>query len=619
MHILLLIANFLCMTLILKNTKRFKVTKGNNILLGFGIVCTIGSVVLLEVKEASLGYSILAIIIYIIYLFKSDIFSKPIVKNPITISKNLEFRHTSPTNKIKVINSNNLSDKQLNYYLRKGDEQINRINKIKGDTEAIEVYENIIFEEGMYFRGDTHIMRLAELYYKTEQYDKAWNYLNELQFVYPHLMQKIRYLQVKILKKEDKNTDALATLMCAHLYGCNAEKFKIEAKILLKKLGLDSDKNYADYLVYLINSQLKNTTLSNSVKEVNLRRALKNFLTEIASSQDLSSKLTKAKKDMETKNKIEKPKLNIKSGYYPEKLQAILNEQPPNTRNLNELDKFYQNRAKKLQEIHLANISNFVREPNKYNTSPITSVEKSFSKYIDSQPIETPSIAQYWTYEYNIDYNKTINRLLDSGYLEISNYQNPEAMKVDELKTLLNKFGIKATGNKHTLIQLVHKNISKEMLDNLPKDTPKYFRVTNNNVTNNIKSSITKDLDFEDECYALIYNYEFEKANTLIYQFEDKKNIKQCINISSGKYENPINPKLDERTLKAFEVYIDSTDATIPMSLQKYEKEMRVCIIMGKIMGAGLNKIELLFLRKNDIDIDKKLLSNTIHKLYFDL
>ncbi len=658
MAILLLIINILCMVFILykKHKDCLKTSIWKNILLGFAIFCTIGSVITIDIKEASLVYSVLAIILYAIYFMKSGIIIKTNsnsvgntnLKNIVEISNNNtknfnKISNTSQLHFIKNFNIENLSDSQLDAYNRKGDEQIKRINNIRYNLEtkedyekAIEVYEDIILNEGMHFTSDFHLMRLAELYYKTEQYDKAWNYLNDLQFSYPLLIHKIRCFQVKILKKENRNVDALATLMCANLYdysnqkssSIDVERFKKEANILLKKIGLDKDESYFSYLIYLINCQLKyKTSLSN--KEVTLRKNFQNFLHDINSNKNMTIELNKGKKEVKNMNKKaeqDKKQLNIKPGYYPDKLQAILNEQPPNTNNINKLNEFYQNHSKKLYEIHLANISNFVIEPNKYNTYPITSVEKSFLKYIDSQPITNPSIAQYWTYEYNLDFNKTINRFLDNDYIKIVNYKNPINMTVPELKEILKKANIKPSGNKDNLIKLVHENITIDMLEKLFDNQEKYFLLTDKGIelTSDIRPSITKDLEYEDTCYALIYNYEFEQANTLIYNFENNKNIKQCINtnidISSNKkittYENPINPVLDKKMAERFETYINSTDKTIPLPLQKYEKEMRVCIVMGQMMGVNLKKVELLFLRKNNTDIDKKIIGDTIRKLY---
>jgi len=67
--------------------------------------------------------------------------------------------------------------------------------------------------------GNSHIIRLAELYYKTDQIDKALGYLNKLGVESKHanMMNKIRDFQVKILKGKKKYVDALVFQMAAFL------------------------------------------------------------------------------------------------------------------------------------------------------------------------------------------------------------------------------------------------------------------------------------------------------------------------------------------------------------------------------------------------------------------
>ena len=78
MYITLLVANIILMLFIIygKIRTNLATTKGKNILFGCGIFCTIGSVALIETQEASIFYSISAIIIYGIYIWKSGIFSE---------------------------------------------------------------------------------------------------------------------------------------------------------------------------------------------------------------------------------------------------------------------------------------------------------------------------------------------------------------------------------------------------------------------------------------------------------------------------------------------------------------------------------------------------------------
>ena len=125
------------------------------------------------------------------------------------------------------------------------------------------------------------------------------------------------------------------------------------------------------------------------------------------------------------------------SGYHNIKIEKTLNTSPPKTNNINDLNEFYKNKSDELYKIHLSNINNFSIKPHQVDNSPLTSVEKSFLKYINSLPLKNPYIAEYWTYEYNIDYNKVVNKFIDNGYLEIKNRKQIEKMTIPELKYLL--------------------------------------------------------------------------------------------------------------------------------------------------------------------------------------
>ena len=63
-----------------------------------------------------------------------------------------------------------------------------------------------------------HAMYLADLYIKTNQFDKAWDYLITISLPYMDITHKIRFAQCKILKKEKRFIDAMITLMEGHLF-----------------------------------------------------------------------------------------------------------------------------------------------------------------------------------------------------------------------------------------------------------------------------------------------------------------------------------------------------------------------------------------------------------------
>lgn len=181
---------------------------------------------------------------------------------------------------IKEINEHNkefdIYMKESDERLKKSDEQINRINIARetgNDDNLIKVYEDI-FKEGLCFNGNSHVIRLAELYYKTGQMDKAWGYSNKIgiEFYNANIMDKIRDVQVKILKKENKYLGALISQMAAlfyqNSYGIRPTDKKIESKLsgLVKKCDLEDKYEYILYLIF------------NTPSEIDMRNDFKDML-----------------------------------------------------------------------------------------------------------------------------------------------------------------------------------------------------------------------------------------------------------------------------------------------------------------------------------------------------
>ena len=116
----------------------------------------------------------------------------------------------------------------------------------------------------------------------------------------------------------------------------------------------------------------------------------------------------------------------------------------------------------------MENINNFDYKNIDYSladATPLTYVEQIFLEYIANKEVINPSIAGYWTYEYNIDYKKTITKFLFQNYISILEvYENLSVLKVSELKDILDKAGIKKTGKKQELINRIKTSIPKGQL-----------------------------------------------------------------------------------------------------------------------------------------------------------
>lgn len=122
--------------------------------------------------------------------------------------------------------------KQLNEQLKEQDSQIEAFNKAKQlaaegkAAEAISIVEKIMYEEGLLIIGVTWPFILSDLYLKNNMNNECWKYLNYIVPKYPEMQDKIDEVRVKILKKEGKHLDAMATKMRAILFKHSKVEFK---------------------------------------------------------------------------------------------------------------------------------------------------------------------------------------------------------------------------------------------------------------------------------------------------------------------------------------------------------------------------------------------------------
>ena len=102
--------------------------------------------------------------------------------------------------------------------LKRQDEQANLIMRTerehKGDTEyLISFWENLWATDGLLFNGVYWTFRLVELYYKEGRFDDAWRFLSRRTLDRPNYLNNIRRWQLKILKKEKRDTSAIEELI----------------------------------------------------------------------------------------------------------------------------------------------------------------------------------------------------------------------------------------------------------------------------------------------------------------------------------------------------------------------------------------------------------------------
>lgn len=111
-----------------------------------------------------------------------------------------------------------------------------------------------------------------------------------------------------------------------------------------------------------------------------------------------------------------------------------------------------------------------------YEESYVNLNEILFLNYINGLPIENPLIAQKWYYDYNLNYSKTIKKLIANGLLSV-NHTCVDKMNVVELKNVLKAFNLPLSGRKEELIKRIYKNISQTDIDKYFNGT-KFFTAT---------------------------------------------------------------------------------------------------------------------------------------------
>lgn len=106
----------------------------------------------------------------------------------------------------------------------------------------------------------------------------------------------------------------------------------------------------------------------------------------------------------------------------------------------------------------------------------VSLVEILFLEYINGFPLKKPLIAQKWFYEYNLNYTKTIKKLISNGLLTIE-HASIDRLNIKDLKHILKNFNQPTNGNKKELQTRIYASISQSEIDNYFNNA-KFFSVT---------------------------------------------------------------------------------------------------------------------------------------------
>ena len=227
----------------------------------------------------------------------------------------------------------------------------------------------------------------------------------------------------------------------------------------------------------------------------------------------------------------------------------------------------------------------------------LTALEKNFLKYIEGSVADNINLALYWTYDYGIDYKKTIDLFVSNNYLKISDYQTDlKKYTISELKKLLKHYNLKLSGNKPDLLKRISNNLTTENLLDFFKDGSKYLELTEKGkvAISNLKESVTKDPDFEDLIISYIHN----------------KNLDKAYQIIENRYENHYGKELHFETennyIKLFQHRITENASLDSLVIS--------ILIFIDMMGIGSSRSHLILKRylnpEYDLDFCEDLMHN---------
>ena len=224
------------------------------------------------------------------------------------------------------------------------------------------------------------------------------------------------------------------------------------------------------------------------------------------------------------------------------------------------------------------------------NTSnvPMLSTDIFFLKYLDGRILEHPNIAQYWYYEYDINYSIEIKKLISSGLLTISQI-NLKRFKVDDLKNILRHFELPLSGKKADLQKRILENISLEELSSFLGDSTHYFCATDtgSELIKTVHDSATFNLELENEALSLILDYDYEDAFNLIWHYKKQTPAEKNTHYN---YNPAMDELYDSIMIPCGFFYTLKKDRDI-------EENLRAAIVFCRMYGLGQDKVRKLIMR----------------------
>lgn len=279
----------------------------------------------------------------------------------------------------------------------------------------------------------------------------------------------------------------------------------------------------------------------------------------------------------------------------------IIDETPmPSNSSIDELDRIAQERSNRLCNERQQRIHKF--NPLKLNiqnvdTLPLSSTEKYFLKQMNGQNIENPTVNAYWIYEYSLDFETTMTKLLVNNYLQISDsFMELDYLTVGELKAVLKQYSLSVSGKKVELIQRIKTNVSIEQLSAILNEKNKRYILTikGTEAIAGLPISMTKNLELEDHCLECILKNHLNEAYKSVCQNELNKIIPRGIGMD---WKQEYDRGLSDFNLQLYTNFLKHDTDFIPNVLKPCEIQMKACVILGEFFGVAISKTADLFMR----------------------
>lgn len=263
---------------------------------------------------------------------------------------------------------------------------------------------------------------------------------------------------------------------------------------------------------------------------------------------------------------------------------------------INEENKARSDAAFKFYQSNINNVDPESLNLNDFDRSPLTSTEEYFLEYLNGLPIKNPAIAQYWYYEYALNYEQEIKKFLGQKLLKISVIPL-EKLKVPELKEILKKYNLPVSGKKSELCSRIANSVPEKELREWLSLKGKFYCLTDvgKKMTKDLIPSATKNLELENECIRLIMSNDYASAYRKVADFRRNSPASSGLGID---WEREYHSGLSDQDCERYRKMVEDNAFNYTLTRDReIELKIRAGIVFCHMMGLGQNDMWKLIKR----------------------